>query len=65
MNLKLPKIRIPLSKVDLILLVSLGLIGGGVYQILGAGPAMLADGILLLLLGLLMARGQTNRGGAE
>jgi len=65
MNLKLPKIRIPLSKVDLILLVSLGLIGGGVYQILGSGPAMLADGVLLLLLGLLMARGQTNRGGVE
>ena len=57
MNLELPKIRIPLKKVDLILLVSLGLIGGGVYQILGSGPAMLAVGILLLLLGLLMARG--------
>lgn len=63
--LKLNKIRIPLSKVDLILLVALGLIGGGVYRILGSGPAMLADGILLLLLGLLMARGESERGGAE
>lgn len=54
---KIPKIRYPLSKLDTILLLSLGLIGGGVHQLLGAGPAMLAVGVLLLLLGLLMARG--------
>jgi hypothetical protein len=53
MRLKAPNI----SKLDTILLLSLGLIGGGVHQLLGTGPAMLAVGVLLLLLGLLMARG--------
>lgn len=64
MKLNLSNIRSPLSKLDVILLIALGLIGGGVYQELGSGCAMLSVGVLMLLLGLLMARGKTQ-GGAE
>lgn len=60
MKINLPKIRIPLSKVDFILLLALGQIGAGVYLQLGAGPALLSTGVLFLLLGLLMARGASK-----
>lgn len=56
--MKFPKLTNPLTRLDAILLTSLSLIGGGVYQQLGTGPAMLSVGVLLLLLGLLMAKGQ-------
>jgi len=46
-----------ISKLDIIMLTALGLIGGGVYALLGAGAAMLSIGTLLLLLGLLIDRG--------
>lgn len=46
-----------LSKLDIIMLSALGLIAGGVHQLLGSGYAMLSIGALLLVLGLLVARG--------
>ena len=59
-KIRMSEIRIPLSRLDTILLTALGLIGSGVYQLLGSGEAMLAVGILLLLLGMIMARGATE-----
>lgn len=49
--------KLKISRVDVLLIVALGLIGGGTYQLLGAGAASLSVGILLLLLTLLMVRG--------
>ena len=60
MKINLPKIRIPLSKLDFILLLALGQIGAGMHHQFGLGWAMLTTGSLLLFLGLLMARGASK-----
>lgn len=46
-----------LSKLDIILMAALAMIGAGVYLLQGAGLALSTTGSLLLILGLLMAKG--------
>lgn len=47
--------------ITITMLLALGLIAGGIYQIAGAGYAMLADGLILLVLGLAAIRGVRNK----
>jgi hypothetical protein len=60
MKLKLPKIRMPLDQLDSMVLISLGLIGAGVNEILGRGPAMLCTGSIILMLAMIIARGKSK-----
>ena len=46
-----------ISKLDVIVLLALALITGGVYELFGAGVAMLTVGILLLAISFLLDRG--------
>lgn len=61
MKLKLPKIRIPLDQLDLMVLVSLGLIGAGINEMFGRGPAMLCTGSIVLMLAMIVARGKCSQ----
>jgi hypothetical protein len=60
MKLKLPKIRMPLDQLDFMVLISLGLIGAGVNEISGRGPAMLCTGSIILMLAMIIARGKSK-----
>lgn len=46
-----------ISKLDFLLVLSVGLIGHGVHELYGSGWSSLVVGFLLLLLAMLMARG--------
>jgi hypothetical protein len=59
-KLKWPKFKAPLSQLDFMVLTSLGLIGGGVNEMFGRGPAMLCCGCIVLALAMIIARGQAK-----
>lgn len=59
-KLKMPKFKAPLDQIEFMVLVSLGLIGAGMNEIFGRGPAMLCCGALVLMLSMIVARGQVN-----
>lgn len=59
-KLKLPKFKAPLDQIEFMVLVSLGLIGAGMNEIFGRGPAMLCCGVLVLMLSMIAARGQVK-----
>lgn len=61
-KLKLPKFKAPLDQIEFMVLVSLGLIGAGINEMFGRGPAMLCCGSLVLMLSMIVARGQVNGG---
>jgi hypothetical protein len=50
----------PLDQLDFMVLISLGLIGAGVNEILGRGPAMLCTGSIILMLAMIIARGKSK-----
>lgn len=54
---KLPRIQSPIDRVDLMMLIALGLISAGTNEMFGRGPAMLVCGGLLFVLAAFVARG--------
>lgn len=61
-NLKLPKIKMPIGLDEFMILVAICLIGAGVNEMFGRGPAMLSCGCLILALSLISLRGQPKGG---
>lgn len=61
-KLKLPKFKAPFDQIEFMVLVSLGLIGAGMNEMFGRGSAMLCCGCLVLMLSMIVARGQVSEG---